>query len=362
MKAVILAGGHGTRLQPLTHTTQKQLLPVGNKPVIEYVIDNLYDAGIDEIGIVIGGRYPSKLKHNLAETYAHPKNETGPELTFIDQGEPLGLANAVTCAKEFVEEESFVVFFGDTIIQREIVSTVVQSFSDSDASIYLPLQQVDEPSRYGIIEFENSIPANVHEKPDTPPSSLAYMGIVAFDPILFEYIEQITVSDRGELELTDAIGLLVQDRDDIKWQEFEGTWIDVGTPPDLLKANKTMLDTIHSSEGYNNNTKWNKNSGQETGDLYNDVEIVEPVAIGEGVEIEGKSRIGPYVSINDNCNINGSDLINTIVLEDATIKNTKLQNSIIGENSTIKNISDVLSCTVGTDSVIALEGRDTDSN
>jgi len=173
MKALILAGGTGSRLRPLTHTLPKQLLPLANKPVLEYVIKYLKDAGIREVGIIVGGEHPGQIQSHL---------QTGErydiDITYIMQGEPLGLAHAVGCARDFIGDDPFVVYFGDTIVEQGVTSSIVSAFDASTHDAGFLLQNVADPTRYGVAEFDGQEVVKIHEKPDEPPSDFAYVGVL----------------------------------------------------------------------------------------------------------------------------------------------------------------------------------------
>jgi len=352
MKAIILAGGSGTRLQPFTHTTQKQLLPVANRPVLEYVVENLQSAGVEKIAFVIGGDHPQKIQDHFGSG-----DKFNIEITYINQGEPHGLADAVRCAQDFVGTDPFLVYFGDTLIAPDIIQTVVNEFDPSGFSGYLPLQNVSEPSRFGIVEFEDERLVQVHEKPADPPSTLAYMGMVAFTPSVFEHINKISESDRGELELTDAIDSLVQN-ESVQWKSFQGMWVDVGTPPDLIKANKIMLEKMKTSIDGEVNLKEKNKQGIRVGknSIVNDnVDIIAPVSIGRNVSISGNATIGPYVAVGDGCRINNANIKQSVLLNDADIDYSgTIKESIIGSEVVIEESDNQRRLIVGSDSTLTI--------
>jgi len=344
MKAILLAGGSGTRLQPLTYTTQKQLLPVGNTPVIEWLVRYLESAGIEDIGVVVGGDFPEKVKD-----YLQSGERFGVEITYIEQGEPRGLADAVGCAEEYVGESPFLVCFGDTVIDQRIIKTMVEEFQPSQYSGYIPMQQVENPSRFGIAEFEGEQLEGLREKPSDPPSDLAYMGAVAFTPKLFEIIEQITPSERGELELTDAIDLLVKD-ESVQWGSYDGTWIDVGTPEDLIRANVHMLrqgeeriaGKIRGELDADGLVQIGSGSLVEEG-----ATVVGPASIGEDVIVNDGATVGPLTSVGDGSTVAKATVENAVLLEDVTVRcDERIEESILGNDSNVELISTGESCSM----------------
>jgi len=195
MKGIILHGGHGTRLRPLTHTGPKQLLPIANKPMSQYCIESIHEAGITDVAIIIGGLGSNKVK----EYYGNGEN-FGVNLTYIEQDHPRGIAHAIRLCKEFVNNEKFLVFLGDNIIQKPIAD-FVESFNKSDYDATVLLCEVDNPSRFGIADVENEKIVKITEKPKKPTSNLAVTGIYLLTPLIFEVIDNLKPSWRNELEI-----------------------------------------------------------------------------------------------------------------------------------------------------------------
>ncbi len=204
MKGIILHGGHGTRLRPLTHTGPKQLLPIANKPMSEYCIESIRETGITDIAIIIGGLGSNKVK----EYYGTGK-EFGINITYVDQDEPKGIAHAINLCKDFINDEKFLVFLGDNIIQRSITD-YVENFKNSNFDATLLLCEVDNPSRFGIADVANGKILKITEKPKEPASNLAVTGIYLLTPIIFEIIDNLKPSWRNELEITDALDELLK--------------------------------------------------------------------------------------------------------------------------------------------------------
>ena len=238
MKGIILHGGHGTRLRPLTHTGPKQLLPIANKPMSQYCIESIKEAGITDIAIIIGGLGSNKVK----EYYGNGKN-FGVNLTYIEQDEPRGIAHAIRLCKEFVNNEKFLVFLGDNIIQKPITD-FVENFNKSDYDATVLLCEVDNPSRFGIADVENEKIVKITEKPKKPTSNLAVTGIYLLTPLIFEVIDNLKPSWRNELEITDALDNLLKQNDNIGYETITDYWKDTGTPEDILNANRQVLEHI----------------------------------------------------------------------------------------------------------------------
>ena len=238
MKGIILHGGHGTRLRPLTHTGPKQLLPIANKPMSEYCIESIREAGITDIAIIIGGLGANKVR----EYYGNGEN-FGVNITYIEQDKPRGIAHAIRLCKEFINNEKFLVFLGDNIIQKPITD-FVENFTKSDYDATVLLCEVDNPSRFGIADVENKKIVKITEKPKKPRSNLAVTGIYLLTPLIFEVIDNLKPSWRNELEITDALDNLLKQNDNISYETITDYWKDTGTPEDILSANRQVLEHI----------------------------------------------------------------------------------------------------------------------
>jgi len=353
MKAVVLAGGHGTRLRPLTVTCPKQLLPVANRPVLAYAVEGLLAAGVDELAVVVGGAHSDAVRTHLTNC-AYDAS-----VTVIDQGEPHGLAHAVGCAESFVDGEPFVVAFGDTLLADDTVAAVVDQFDPSASSLFLPLQPVDDPSRFGIVKFDNGQPVGVKEKPSTPPSVVAYLGAVGFGATVFDCIAELTPSSRGELELTDAIDTLLSHETNCQWQLFDGRWIDVGTPEDLLAANRAVLSDFDDHNSTNTDPGASIHESQDgavvvgSGTTVDPAStLVGPVLIGDDVHIAGCSQIGPFVSVADGCRIEDATLQRTVLLDSVSVSDVELRDSILGARAVVDSLDRPARLVVGDNSVI----------
>jgi len=304
MKGIILHGGHGTRLRPLTHTGPKQLLPIANKPMSQYCIESICDAGITDIAIIIGGLGSNKVK----EYYGNGEN-FGVNLTYIEQDHPRGIAHAIRLCKEFINNEKFLVFLGDNIIQKPITD-FVENFNKSDYDATVLLCEVDNPSRFGIADVENAKIVKITEKPKEPTSNLAVTGIYLLTPLIFEVIDNLKPSWRNELEITDALDNLLKQNDNISYETITDYWKDTGTPEDILNANRQVLEHICNQTGGN------------------------PSIIGKNCKIDESARIGPNVSIGDNTIISSGVVIeNSIIMSGCKIDGgLNIKDSIVSAN------------------------------
>ena len=333
MKGIILHGGHGTRLRPLTHTGPKQLLPIANKPMSEYCLESIKETGITDIAIIIGGLGANKVK----EYYGTGKN-FGVNISYIEQDEPRGIAHAIRLCKEFIKDEKFLVFLGDNIIQRSIID-FVENFKNSKFDATLLLCEVDNPSRFGIADVNNNKITKIIEKPKNPPSNLAVTGIYLLTPKIFEIIDDLKPSWRNELEITDALDILLKQNDNISFEVITDYWKDTGTPEDIIHANgeviKKMNDYFHG-EKYENVEIIGKVLVNENSKIKSNVSITGPVIIGKNCEINSGVIIGPNTSIGDNSIINNGNIENSIIMENCEINSKiKIKNSIISKNSKI---------------------------
>ena len=335
MKGIILHGGHGTRLRPLTHTGPKQLLPIANKPMSEYCLESIKDAGITEIAIIIGGVGSNKVKE-----YYENGEKFGVKITYIQQDEPRGIAHAIGLCKEFIDNEKFLVFLGDNIIQKSI-KDFVENFKNSDYDSTVLLCEVDNPSRFGIADVKDGKIIKITEKPKNPTSNLAVTGIYLLTPLIFEIIDNLKPSWRNELEITDALDDLLKQNQNISYERITDYWKDTGTPDDIIHANGEIIKKMEKKfEGkkekdvvLDGKIIVGKNS-----DIESNVKIIAPVIIGSNCKILENSIIGPNVSIGDDSIISISSIKNSIIMEKCRINSfTKIKNSIIANNSDIKD-------------------------
>jgi len=333
MKGIILHGGHGTRLRPLTHTGPKQLLPIANKPMSQYCVETLVKAGITDIAIIIGGIGSNKVK----EHYGDGK-KFGAKFTYIEQDSPRGIAHAISLCKDFVSDEKFIVFLGDNIIQHEI-NQYVKNFQKSNSAASLLLCEVKNPSQFGVAEIKNNKIIKITEKPKTPSSNLAVTGIYFLTPYIFEIIKKLKPSWRNELEIADALQILIEEKKEIVYEIITDFWKDTGTPDDIIEANKFLLEKMQES------FKGKKEEGVilegkvivgEGTIIKSGAKIVGPVIIGKNCVIEKNTLIGKNTSIGDNSRISDCAISNSIIMSNCFIEGKlNIVNSIIAFNSKI---------------------------
>jgi glucose-1-phosphate thymidylyltransferase len=329
MKALVLSGGKGTRLRPITYTSAKQLVPVANKPVLFRVIEAIREAGISEIGIVVG------------DTATEIRSAVGngrrwdAQITYIQQDAPLGLAHAVKISRDFLQDDRFVMFLGDNCIQGGI-SPLIRQFSTSAYHSQIVLKQVSDPRQFGVAELDdNGQVMRLVEKPSDPQSDLALVGIYMFDHHIWQAVEAIRPSFRGELEITDALQWLIDAGYVVYPYVHEGWWIDTGKKDDLLEANRLLLDELTPViRGYVDRDS--QVSGKvmiEAGAEVINSTIRGPAIIGEHTRIVN-AYVGPFTSIYHHCLIESSEVEHSIVLEQSTIRELpqRLEDSLIGRN------------------------------
>ena len=340
MKGIILHGGHGTRLRPLTHTGPKQLLPIANKPMSQYALEDLKNAGITDIGIIIGNVYSEKVK----EYYGDGK-KFGVNISYIFQDKPKGISHAIGLCKDFVGDENFMVYLGDNVLRRDLLE-YVSKFESNDSDAMILLCEVDEPQRFGIAELDDEQPEKIKkilEKPKNPKSNLAVIGIYFLTPKIFEIIENLKPSWRNELEITDALDNLIKNGNNVQYDVVTGWWKDTGTPEDILHANRLILDSIGSENQFQINENYKIDGTIALGknvEISRDSRITGPVIIGNNCKIGHHARIGPYVSIGNDCKIKQCVVENSIIMDDCLINaNMTLSESIIAKGSIVEKNS-----------------------
>jgi glucose-1-phosphate thymidylyltransferase len=333
MKGVVLHGGAGTRLRPLTHTGPKQLIPIANKPMSLYAIEALREAGVTDIAIVLGTIAPEKVQEYYGEG-----ERFGVNLTYIHQGEPKGIAHAVKLTEYFVGDEPFVVFLADNILKGGI-HEMVNDFEESQAAAEIALCHVRNPQSFGIADLKDGKIVRLVEKPKEPPSDLALVGIYFFRKPVFDAIRRLQPSWRNELEITDAIQTLLDDGLEVRHRLVKGWWKDTGLPEDILEANQLVLSELSS---YNKGTfeKDVKASGivcvDEGTIVLSGTTLRGPLIIGKNCRIGPGCYVGPYTSIGDNTTIQGAEVENTIIMGDCRIECEKrIVDSLIGRNTQI---------------------------
>jgi len=338
MKGILLHGGHGTRLRPLTHTGPKQLLPIANKPMSQYCIESMKESGVKDIVIIIGGAGSNKVK----EYYGNGE-KLGVRISYIEQDYPRGIAHAIRLCKEFVDNDKFLAFLGDNIIQKPIID-YVKNFEKTDAAASILLCEVDNPSRFGIAEIKEGKILRIMEKPKNPPSNLAVTGIYLLTPKIFDVIDRLKPSWRNELEITDALHMLLEEKNKITYNMITDYWKDTGTPEDIINANGAILEKMtpyFHAKKENGVLIEGKVMVDEGTILKNGAKIVGPVIIGKDCIIESDTTIGPNASIGDNSRLAKCEISNSIVMADCNIEcNIKIKNSIIAYNSSISHDSE----------------------
>ncbi|MEM7736006.1 MAG: glucose-1-phosphate thymidylyltransferase [Deinococcota bacterium] len=331
MKGLILAAGLGTRLRPLTSLRPKPIINVANKPIIVHAIDNLVEAGITEIGVVISHATVDYIK----DTLSHYK---GASFTYLMQDPPKGLAHAVSVARDFLADDPFVMYLGDNLFEHGITS-FVDAFKQGDVNAVLALVHVADPRSFGVAVVEDGRVVSLVEKPKDPPSDLAVAGIYVFDKSVHKIIETLEPSARGEYEMTDAIQGLIDKGLTVTPLETSGWWKDTGKPNELLDANRLMLQKLEDShiEGHLENTEIIGSVVVAQGASLKNSKVVGPVVIGEGTVIED-AYVGPYTSIGDSVEIRDAELEYSVVERGSKITSVqhRIQSSLIGVQVEVK--------------------------
>ena len=333
LKGLVLSGGRGTRLRPLTHTAAKQLVPVGNRPILFHVLDNLKNARIMDVGIVISPETGSAVKLAVGSGI-----QWNMRVEYILQSEPLGLAHAVKVAQPYLGADSFVMYLGDNLIGSGI-RAYREKFETSGAPASILLKEVDNPSSFGIAEIDDrKHVVRLVEKPKEPKSNLALVGIYFFTAAIHGAIEKISPSWRGELEITDAIQMLLNDGAEVLSDQVEAWWLDTGKKDDLLTANTVVLDEWVQRKIDGELDSRSQVTGRVrlgVGSRIVNSIVRGPVVIGDDVLIEN-SFIGPFTSIGGGCRIVSSVLEHCVLLEHARIERVdRLEDSLIGKNSVV---------------------------
>jgi glucose-1-phosphate thymidylyltransferase len=360
MKGLVLAGGSGTRLRPLTYTGAKQLVPVANRPVLFYVIDNLVDAGITDIGVIISPETGGEIRTALGDG-----SRFGARFTFILQDRPAGLAHAVATAREFLEQSDFVMYLGDNLVGMKIKEAVDAFRADPSLAASVLLKEVQNPSAFGVAEVDaggNVI--SLVEKPKEPRSNLALVGIYFFRHVIFEAIAQIRPSARGELEITDAITKLIAEngsgRGKVKFTRLTSWWLDTGKKDDMLLANDTVLDEWLEAGNEGHVDAATKLVGRVRigrGAVIERSTLRGPIVIGEGARITD-ARIGPFTAIGDGVVIERSTVDHSVIMTGSRIVDIpRLEDSLIGKRVLVHpggSRHGALSLMVGDDCVVEL--------
>jgi glucose-1-phosphate thymidylyltransferase len=328
MKGLILSGGKGTRLRPLTYTSAKQLVPVANKPVLFYGIEAMVEAGIREIGIVVGDT-AAEIQSAVGDGSAW-----GVRVTYLPQDAPRGLAHAVLIAEEFIGRDPFVMYLGDNLLNRGI-GPFIEEFQREGPAAQILLAQVPDPQMFGVAELEHGRVRRLVEKPREPRSDLALVGVYIFSPAVFDSVKRITPSFRNELEITDAIQDLIDRGLEVRPHIVDGWWKDTGKLEDMLEANRLILETIERRvEGtVDADSRVEGKVILEAGAVVERSVVRGPAIIGTGARIVN-AYVGPFTSIMKDVEIRDSEIEHSIVLEGSSIHDlsNRVEDSLIGRN------------------------------
>ena len=336
MKALVLAGGSGTRLRPITHTSAKQLVPVGNKPILHFVLEALVAAGVSDIGMIVGD--------TVAEIQASVGDGAswGADVTYIRQEAPLGLAHAVLTAEHFLGDDDFVMYLGDNLI-LDGITPLVEEFRGQRPNAQIMLVKVPEPERFGVAELgSDGRVVRLVEKPRKPRSDLALVGVYMFDRHVHEATHAIKPSDRGELEITDAIQWLIDSGYDVRPHVITGWWKDTGRLEDLLEANRQVLDgLVPGIEGtVDEHSRIEGKVVVQAGAVIERSTVRGPAIIGERTRIVD-SYVGPFTSIYFDCLVDSAEIENSVVLEQSSIRDLRrIESSLIGKNVEVGRASE----------------------
>lgn len=336
MKALILCGGSGTRLRPLTYTRAKQLLPVANKPIVGYVLDHIWNVGISRIGVIIGLGTQTEIKNYFD---AHPLvKKRQIKISYILQREPLGLAHAVKIARDFLADEPFLMYLGDNLLKESLKDSFEEFKRDNlDALVFL--KRVDNARAFGVavLDKQGRIMRLV-EKPKAPPSNLALVGVYLFSAKIHKVIRTLKPSARGEFEITDAIQKLIEQKAKVRGKILKDWWLDTGKKDDILSANTTILDEYTQNKIEGKIDKRSNITGRvfiAKGAVILNSTIRGPVAVGLRVKVKN-AFIGPYTSIGDDARIENSSIEHSVILNGVKIDGVaRLEDSLIGENTQV---------------------------
>ncbi len=329
LKGLILSGGAGTRLRPITHTSAKQLVPVANKPVLFYGIEALVDAGIEEIGIIIAPETGDEIREAVGDG-----SEFGATITYILQERPEGLAHAVLTAADFLGDSPFVMYLGDNLL-RDGITDLVGAFREHEPEALILLTKVPDPWHYGVAELDGDTVVRLVEKPKDPPSNMALVGVYMFTPAILDAARAIKPSPRNELEITDAIQHLIDSGSRVESHTVGGWWKDTGQLADMLEANRLVLEDLERSVPIelDDTTRVEGRVAIEEGVVLERSVIRGPVSIAAGARIID-SYIGPYTSIGADVEVIGSEVEHSILLAGASLTDlpARVEASLLGRN------------------------------
>ncbi|PWJ07459.1 glucose-1-phosphate thymidylyltransferase [Streptomyces sp. NWU49] len=328
MKALVLSGGAGTRLRPITHTSAKQLVPVANKPVLFYGLEAIAEAGINEVGIIVGDT-ADEIREAVGDG-----SRFGIEVTYIPQEAPLGLAHAVLIAQDFLGDDDFVMYLGDNFIVGGITG-LVEEFRTERPDAQILLTKVPNPTSFGVAELGgDGRVVGLEEKPKQPKSDLALVGVYLFTPAIHEAVRSIEPSWRGELEITHAIQWLIDEKRDVRSTTISGYWKDTGNVTDMLEVNRSVLETLesHNAGTVDGTSEIIGRVRIEEGARISGSRIVGPAVIGAGTVVND-AYIGPFTSVSEGCRIEDSEIEYSIVLRGSSVTGVRrVEASLIGRN------------------------------
>ncbi len=329
LKGLILSGGAGTRLRPITHTSAKQLVPVANKPVLFYGIEALVEAGVTEIGIIVSPQTGDEIR-----TVTGDGSRFGARIEFITQDEPLGLAHALLTGEEFLAGSPFVMYLGDNLLREGIVE-LAEQFRNTEPDALILLTRVPDPSHYGVAELEEDRVVRLIEKPTEPPSDLALVGVYMFTPLVFDAARQIEPSARGELEITDTIQRLIDHGKRVESRTVSGWWKDTGRLEDMLEANRLVLeDSVRRIDGeLDESSKVEGRVVIEAGARLERSVVRGPAVIGPDARI-ADAYVGPYTAIARGVVVERSEVEHSILLEGSHVVDlpARMEASLLGRN------------------------------
>jgi glucose-1-phosphate thymidylyltransferase len=344
MKGLILAGGRGTRLRPITHTSAKQLVPVANEPILFHGIHHLVDAGIVDIGLIVGETEPE------IRTAVGDGSRWGAQITYLRQDEPLGLAHAVQVARPFLGDDDFVMYLGDNLLEegvRSLVADFEAACGDADApslhhqpsrpAAVILLSPVDHPERFGVVELQQGRVVGLEEKPTQPRSDLALVGAYLFTAEIHDAVDQLAPSERGELEITEAISWLLEQGRPVLHRVLSGWWLDTGKKDSLLEGNARVLETLvpRIDGEVDAASSIHGRVVIEAGARIIDSTVRGPAIIGAGCTIES-SYVGPFTSIGPNTIVRRSEVEHSVLLDEVLVDGVaRLTDSLIGRRSEV---------------------------
>lgn len=335
MKALVLSGGKGTRLRPITHTSAKQLIPIANKPILWYGLEAIAAAGIRDVGIIVGDT-ANDIRNSVGDG-----SKFGVKVTYIPQDAPLGLAHAVWTARDFLGREPFLMFLGDNLI-KDSLKPLVERFGREKPNALLLLAPVPNPSAFGVVELAGDRIVRLVEKPADPPSNLALVGVYLFDPVILDVIPRLKPSGRGELEITEAIQLLLSGGRPVVYQKIERWWKDTGKKEDLLEANRFVLKEMDGDEilGEVDRCEIRGPIHVGKGSRLIRCRVTGPCVVGEDCVLE-EATIGPFTSISSNVRMVRSEIHHSILMEDVVLENLPrpLTDSLLGRGVRISRDS-----------------------